>query len=441
MDFLFAPFEKVEEQEDGTVKVFGIASSESEDSDGDIMKADAVRAALPDWAEYGNIREMHQPIAAGVAIEAHVDDAGITHLGAHVVDPSSVAKVRAKVLKGFSLGGTVTKRNRKDKKIIEGIKLTEISLVDRPANPDARISLVKFDKRGRIMAKAGDQKPAAAKDEPLKKGMYDVGRLASLIQEIHWLRTNAEYERSAEGDSSTVPDQLKDWCAQGCTILRDMVSEETAELLGLTDEGDDMLEVAAKKIDTGDLAKGGMKHHLAKMTEISDHAEKCEKLMEKCHKAMGDHVELCKKAIGAEDEDDDKEKDEKSAKNAKPGSLSKSIRALLQEDDDEDEITVEELVKTVKSLKKKLSKSESEKAEIAEEALELVKTVTEKGKGALRIVGKGGDTIAKGDDTDEDEDFDFSKVNMNDPVACQEAFSKAMKTARTKPFVKERKIG
>jgi phage head maturation protease len=111
---------KVEENDDGTVRVFGIASTESKDHDGEVIKASAVKAALPDWLVFGNIREMHQPIAAGTAIEASVDDDGVTHLGALIVDPSTVKKVKAGVLKGFSLGGKVTKRNAKDKSIIEG---------------------------------------------------------------------------------------------------------------------------------------------------------------------------------------------------------------------------------------------------------------------------------------------------------------------------------
>jgi hypothetical protein len=104
---LFAEISKVEELDDGTVNVFGIASSETRDRDGEVILASAMKAALPEWLTFGNIREMHQPIAAGTAIEAHVDDAGMTELGAHIVDPSSVKKVKAGVLKGFSIKGPV----------------------------------------------------------------------------------------------------------------------------------------------------------------------------------------------------------------------------------------------------------------------------------------------------------------------------------------------
>ena len=150
----YGPFTKVQELDDGTLYVEGIASSETRDQEvksikkygrGELITADAVRKALPEWLEYGNIREMHERIAAGKAAYAEVRDDNRTHLGAHVVDEGSIRKVRAGVLTGFSLGGDVTQRNADDPSIIEGISLTEISLVDRPCNPDARITLIKMN--------------------------------------------------------------------------------------------------------------------------------------------------------------------------------------------------------------------------------------------------------------------------------------------------------
>jgi hypothetical protein len=47
------------------------------------------------------------------------------------------------VYKGFSIGGKVLARDSKDKKIITKIALNEISLVDRPSNPEARFDVWK----------------------------------------------------------------------------------------------------------------------------------------------------------------------------------------------------------------------------------------------------------------------------------------------------------
>lgn len=122
--------------------VFGYASTEALDSQGEVVRRDAVEAALPDYMRFANIREMHQPSAVGVAEQATMDDRGL-YLAARVVDEGAWEKVKAGVYKGFSIGGRVTARDPKDSTVVSGLTLTEISLVDRPANPEAVFDLYK----------------------------------------------------------------------------------------------------------------------------------------------------------------------------------------------------------------------------------------------------------------------------------------------------------
>src|SRR5215472_13846238 len=103
---LYGAIEKVEPQDDGTVRVYGIATSETVDVQGDAMRA------------------------------AICED-GATRIVAHVVDPVAVAKVKNQVYRGFSIGGRVLQREPGNPKTITGLALNEISLVDRPANPEA----------------------------------------------------------------------------------------------------------------------------------------------------------------------------------------------------------------------------------------------------------------------------------------------------------------
>ncbi|WP_315399111.1 HK97 family phage prohead protease [Neisseria sicca] len=160
---LYAEIAKMEAQDDGTVKVWGYASSEAVDSDGEVIAAEAMKAAIPDYMKFGAVREMHGSNAAGTAIEINVEDDGRTFFGAHIVDPVAVTKVKTGVYKGFSIGGSVTARDELNKSQITGLKLTEISLVDRPANPDAVFTCYKADK-----PKDGEE--AADKDnEPTDK--------------------------------------------------------------------------------------------------------------------------------------------------------------------------------------------------------------------------------------------------------------------------------
>jgi hypothetical protein len=134
---LYGAIQKVEPLDDGTVRVHGIATSEAVDDQGEVVQADAMRAAIPEYMRFPALREMHQLSAAGTTLEAEVGGDGVTRIVAHVVDPVAVAKVRNQVYRGFSIGGRVTKRAAGDPKTITGLVLNEISLVDRPANPGA----------------------------------------------------------------------------------------------------------------------------------------------------------------------------------------------------------------------------------------------------------------------------------------------------------------
>jgi len=134
---LYGVIQKVEPVDDGTVRVHGIASSEVTDDQGEIVRAGAMREAIPDYMRFPALREMHQLSAAGTTLEAEVGDDGATRIVAHVVDPIAVAKVRNQVYRGFSIGGRVTQREPGNPKAITGLVLNEISLVDRPANPEA----------------------------------------------------------------------------------------------------------------------------------------------------------------------------------------------------------------------------------------------------------------------------------------------------------------
>ena len=128
---LYGAIQKVEPQDDGTVRVYGIATSEAVDEQGEIVRADAIRAAIPDYMRFPALREMHQLSAAGTTLEAEVCEDGTTRIVAHVVDPVAVAKVRNQVYRGFSIGGRVTQREAGSPNTITGLVLNEISLVDR----------------------------------------------------------------------------------------------------------------------------------------------------------------------------------------------------------------------------------------------------------------------------------------------------------------------
>ncbi len=116
--------------------VHGYASHTSKDNQGESVTKGAMEDALPSYMEFGNLREMHSSSAVGVVESAHVDDSGI-YITAKVVDDSAWKKVQEGVYKGFSIGG---KSLEKTNGVIKKMRLTEISLVDRPANTQCRIN-------------------------------------------------------------------------------------------------------------------------------------------------------------------------------------------------------------------------------------------------------------------------------------------------------------
>lgn len=143
---VWAEITKSEQQPDGTLLVTGSVSDETLDIDKQIADGEWLKGAVPAWFRTGgNVREMHQPIAAGVATE-YAEKGGAHQIVAHVVDPGSVRKVEAGVLKGFSIGirspRVVHDKSAAGGRIVGG-QIIEVSLVDRPANPSCTLTLAK----------------------------------------------------------------------------------------------------------------------------------------------------------------------------------------------------------------------------------------------------------------------------------------------------------
>ena len=145
--YSYAGIIKQEKQADGTIKVYGKATDDSIDIDQQICDEEWLKEAMPHWFKTGgNIREQHSSIAAGVATDyEHKADDG-HYITALIVDPVSVKKVEAGVLKGFSIGIRSPRVIRDAKAAggrIVGGQIVEVSVVDRPANSNAKMTIAK----------------------------------------------------------------------------------------------------------------------------------------------------------------------------------------------------------------------------------------------------------------------------------------------------------
>lgn len=166
----YAAIVKFEEQEDGTVLAYGKATDATLDADEQICDPDWLKRAMPEWFKYGNIREQHSSIAAGVATQYEETEDG-HYITAHIVDPSSAKKIKTGVLKGFSIGirrPRVIKDNKAaGGRIVDG-QIVEISVVDRPANPSCMLTVAKATK--------GELKAVKGKFKEITKGSEDQPR-------------------------------------------------------------------------------------------------------------------------------------------------------------------------------------------------------------------------------------------------------------------------
>ena len=254
MNNIFAPIQKYEKIDDDVILVSGIASSESVDNQSEIVKSNAIKEALPDYFSIGGtgaLREMHQSKAAGTVFKVEVMNDGNTYIEAKVVDKEACKKIEQGVYKGFSIGGKVLK---KEGNIITKLKLTEISLVDRPCNPDALFSMYKSDdfdkssfKSSEIKYKIAsslkkiiseDKKPSETNKslETLCIGADNIGRLSLIIQSLICLQECIQYESDVEMDNSPLPNDLTVAISNIYDILARMSAEEADEFNDHKDE-------------------------------------------------------------------------------------------------------------------------------------------------------------------------------------------------------------
>jgi len=135
---------KFDKTDDGDLIVYGKAAGPDLDLDGERCDPNWLRREVPAWFEWGNVREQHSQIAAGVGIE--IENTGDDwHIKAKVTDKNTAHKVETGTLKGWSLGAIDTKtyKDARGQTWLTGGKIIEFSLVDRPCNPTTTLAVAK----------------------------------------------------------------------------------------------------------------------------------------------------------------------------------------------------------------------------------------------------------------------------------------------------------
>jgi len=182
---------KSERDEAGNLMVYGKATDSSLDLDEQFADPEWLKSAMPDWAKWGNLREMHQPIVAGIGRDLAADDSGNWFLKSEVVDAGTAKKIEAGALKGYSIGiknARVVKDAMAPGGRIVGGTIVEVSYVDRPCNPTSTIGIAKMvgaelapvesETPGTswLAKQKGTKKPAAKNDDNVVANATDMAK-------------------------------------------------------------------------------------------------------------------------------------------------------------------------------------------------------------------------------------------------------------------------
>ena len=200
---LFCPVAKIQKQPDGTVWAMGWGSvADYRDDQNEIVDPAAMRAAVAEWAPWGNIRLQHdaaRPIGVcpegNWEIKPHPETGtDALWLNAHIVEPTAIKLLEEGVLKGFSIGGVCLERAPEEVVDDDGtakrayrlkrFKLSEISLVDKPACDLATVERVELAKRSVLQGESAMDKKIESDDMPIRIAADEVGVLRKLFSRL-----------------------------------------------------------------------------------------------------------------------------------------------------------------------------------------------------------------------------------------------------------------
>lgn len=186
------PLFKFEDGPDGSVYVWGKATDGTLDRDDQIIDPAFAEKSLRAWFETGaNVRVMHSSglYPAGKGVELVSKD-GAQWLRAHIVEPTAVKLVKAGVLSAYSVGiarpRIIRDNLAKGGRVIDG-ETVEVSLVDRPANPECGLVLAKMAGHtvellgGEMLGEVPAGRPAVPSPATLAADLIKAGHAAGAV--------------------------------------------------------------------------------------------------------------------------------------------------------------------------------------------------------------------------------------------------------------------
>lgn len=257
-------------------EVWGWASTEALASDGMVMTYEAACDAFERWFPRGNVREMHDRIAAGRAISWEPDEVKRRiWVGTHVSigAESTWQKILDGTLQAFSIKGRILhteprmiQRGNRSISVphVTAMTITELSYVDAPSDPDAnfveilRADGVPDDDQGELFALGFTSKETSVKDnlilptdENITMAAVERADGTTPGAELHEVLVDPEELARAENVTIT---EITEPVTEADTVVRVDSDESTQDTPAevTTDEVVRAEEPAAKADDDGD---------------------------------------------------------------------------------------------------------------------------------------------------------------------------------------------
>lgn len=231
-----ADITKAERDENGDLIVLGKATGPDLDLDGDRCDPAWLKEAMPEWFEWGNIREMHGPVLAGIGLEL-TQDGDDWHVKSKCIDATAAKKIEDGGYKGYSIGIKNGRREVRDGQnwIVDG-EIVEVSYVDRPCNPTAKIAIAKMA--------GGEWRPEEA-EQPKPDLAAELSELKAALAELTKAVTakpEPPVQKTPEADAGKIVGNPTD--AQ----VSDLVKAAVAEVTKASEERIAALEAELTKV-------------------------------------------------------------------------------------------------------------------------------------------------------------------------------------------------
>jgi len=275
----YIPFARIDEEQH---MVWGIGVSTAPPSSGkEPISWAAIKDAMPEYLEWRNVREMHEPSAVGTAEEVSLNDAAQqVEMGIKVSDHQAWEKVTSGTYKGISVGG---KKRLVEDGTITAMDITEFSLVDRPDITDCKFTLWrrapeggKGDKMDNGIQKLIEdlkgevERVKVAGGEDINYSLFFAQDAIGLMSNIKFLYENAVIEAAKTGDV-TVADVLKQMLTMAGQVAVTAVQSEAALATGEAAPAPVATEAAlAAAMESGDIRRKAAKLSKASFAAIAD---------------------------------------------------------------------------------------------------------------------------------------------------------------------------